>query len=247
VAVTVGMENSIGDYVVIFNPAQDPVDLIMPIQDICKSGVDIAIGVDNDVKKSIGYMVARPLVNKMLDEIGYNIPRNATSLRCLTRNAVNSSTKARNYHHQIFVRISNCGLRSDVYEYKIKNPGTQKKYLIGSSKAALQLLIFNSTKPLRWMTTIGVLGSFFAFIFAMYSFITHFMSHNVAEGWSSTVILISIMFMLLFIILSFFGEYLGRLLNDQSKHDAYWVVNEQNSSVMVNVNRHNVVDVSQNN
>jgi len=244
VAVTVGLENSIGDFVIVFNPTQDPIDAIIPMQEKCNSRVDVVIGVDTHPKNTIGYRVVRPFVNKVLDEIGYNIPKNATSFRCLTRNAVNSATKARNYHHQIFVRISNCGLGSVVFEYVIKKAGRQKKGLFNSSKEAMGLLIFNSTKPLRWMSIIGFLGSFFALIVALYSFVTHFVSHNVAEGWSSTMILISVLFMLLFVILSFFGEYLGRLLNDQSKHDSYWVVNERHSSVMVNVNRHNVIGES---
>ena len=81
-------------------------------------------------------------------------------------------------------------------------------------------------------------------MFACYSFVVHFINQDVADGWSSTIILLSVMFMLLFIILSFFGEYMGRLLSEQSKHESYWVVNERHSSVMLDEKRKNVVEES---
>ena len=119
----------------------------------------------NNIKSSLGYKIIRPLIKFIIKEIQYHIPKNATTLRCLSRNAINSATKARSYHHQIFIRLR----------------------------------------------------SFFI-----------------------TVILISMLFMLLFIIMTFFGEYLGRILNDSSKHEQYWILNEFHSSVMVNQNRQNV-------
>ncbi len=245
VAVTIGLENSIGDYVFIFNPTQDPLEVIVPMVEECrKSGGGVVVGVAKNAKKSFGYRAIRPFVSVVLDEINYHIPRNATTLRCLSRSAVNSATKARNYHHQIFVRIAQCGIESCAFDYMIKDEVDSKKKLFKSIRTTLNLLVFNSTKPLRWASALGFLGSSFALIFAGYSFVVRLVSHNVADGWSSTVILISFLFMLLFVILGFFGEYLSRLLNEQSRHDPYWIVNERHSSVMVDVNRQNVLEES---
>jgi len=246
VAVTVGMENSIGDYVFVFNTSQDPLEVIIPMVEICSKGdIDVVVGVAQNTKNSLGYSAVRPFASLVLNEIGYYVPKNATTLRCLSRAAVNSATKARNYHHQIFVRISQCGLGSYSFNYQIRNSKMNKKSLFKAMRLTLNLLVFNSTKPLRWMSSLGIFGSFFALAFASYSFFIRLINHNVADGWSSIVILMSILFMLLFIILSFFGEYLGRLLNDQSKHESYWIVNERHSSVMVDVNRYNVSDRSE--
>lgn len=245
VAVTVGLENSIGDYVIVYNPSQDPLKVITDMVEMCcKKDIEVVVGVSQNSKKSFGYRAVRPFISSVLDEIGYQIPKDATTLRCLSRAAVNSATKARNFHHQIFVRIAQCGLGSCLYNYSVKNVEKNRKTLFKSIKSGLNLLVFNSTKPLRWMSLLGVLGSFFALTFASYSFIMRLISHNVVEGWSSTVILVSILFMLLFIILSFFGEYLNRLLNEQSRHEPYWIVNERNSSVMVDESRHNVLEAS---
>lgn len=245
IAITAGLEAGIGDYTIIFNPCQDPLEAILSMVDMCRNDKkDIIVGVAQNIHKSIGYRIIRPFVNFILDEIGYHIPQNATTLRCLSRTAVSAATKARNYHHQIFVRIAQSGLRSYPFEYNVRNISSNKKRLYTSVKHTLNLVIFNSTKPLRWMSILGAAGSFLALLFSGYSFIIHFISNNIVEGWSSIVILISLLFMLLFIILSFFGEYLGRLLNDQSNHEPYLIVNEHHSSVMVDTNRHNVLEKS---
>ncbi|MEY8214590.1 MAG: glycosyl transferase family 2 [Colwellia sp.] len=242
VAITVGLENSIGDNVFVFNPSQEGIDMLGPMSDMCKGDIDIVIGVASNQKKSIGYHIFRPFIGWALKEISYSIPRNATTLRCLSRNAVNAATQARNYHHQIFVKIAQCGLESQTFSYEVKDALSSRKNLYRAVKNTLKLLVFNSTKPLRWMSALGVSGSFMSFIFALYSFLVRLVNHNVADGWSSLVIIISILFMLLFTMLSFFGEYLARLLNEQSKHAPYWVINELHSSVMVDSERCNVVD-----
>ncbi|HHC0896821.1 TPA: hypothetical protein ACOSFN_000165 [Escherichia coli] len=52
----------------------------------------------------------------------------------------------------------------------------------------------------------------------------------------------STLFMLQFIMLAFFGEYLSRLLDDRSEQAAYSVVFEKNSAVMINKDRVNVLN-----
>ncbi len=242
VAITVGLENSIGDIVFVFNPSQEDVEILGPMSDMCTGDIDVVIGIASNQKKSIGYHIFRPFIGWALKEISYSIPRNATTLRCLSRNAVNAATQARNYHHQIFVKIAQCGLGSQTFSYELKDALSSRKNLYRAFKTTLKLLVFNSTKPLRWMSALGVSGSFLSLIFALYSFLVRLINHNVADGWSSLVIIISILFMLLFTMLSFFGEYLARLLNEQSKHTPYWVINELHSSVMVDSERCNVVE-----
>lgn len=243
-ALTIGLENSIGDYVVIYNPQQETTDVIGPIVQKCQQQADVVIGVANNIKNTIGYRILRPMVAKLYNEIGYSVPRNSTTLHCLSRNAVNSATKARSNHHQLFVKIAQCGLDVCSFDYEvIENSATDKGVFKGMKKTVI-CLVFNSTKPLRWMSFLGIFGSFLAFLFATFSFVSGLVSNNVADGWSSAVIFLSVLFMLLFIILSFFGEYLGRLLYDQSKHAPYWIVKERHSSVMVDTNRHNVIEES---
>ncbi|MDH0939241.1 hypothetical protein N5C29_24905 [Aeromonas caviae] len=108
----------------------------------------------------------------------------------------------------------------------------------------VRLMVFNSSRPLRWMSGLGMIGSFAAFIFAIYSVLVNVVSGDVVEGWTTTVLFMSLLFMLQFVMLAFFGEYLGRLLDDRSEQVDYSIVFEKNSAVMVNQDRVNVLSDS---
>ena len=90
------------------------------------------------------------------------------------------------------------------------------------------------------MSGVGLFGSLSAFLFAVYSLLVHLVKGHVVEGWTTTILFMSALFMMRFIVLSFFGEYLGRLLDERSERADYSVVFEKNSAVMVNQDRLNV-------
>lgn len=143
------------------------------------------------------------------------------------------------------MRIAKSGYPQSTYSYSlIADNGKKQRTLYQGIRQGIRLLIFNSTSPLRWMSGLGLMGSFLGFVFAAYSLLIRLFKDNVVEGWTTLVLFSSILFMLLFLILAFFGEYLGRLLDDRSEQHNYSVVYEKHSSVMVNENRCNVLNDS---
>ena len=114
----------------------------------------------------------------------------------------------------------------------------------GASHDFLHLLVFNSTAPLRWMSGLGMAGSFLAFLVGAYGVLINIFQGHVVEGWTSLVLFMSFLFMLLFMILAFFGEYLGRLLDERGDQREYAVAFEKTSAVMVDPNRLNVLQDS---
>jgi hypothetical protein len=203
-------------------------------------GFDIVIG-QSQQNQTVGYAMVRPLIQWFLNRIGYNLPRNATSLRCLSRRAVNAVTRTGRFHHQFYVRINNTGYPYTVYNYQLK-PTDRKRTLASGLSNGLHLLVFNSTKPLRWISGLGVFGSLMAFSISLYSIVIHYFKETVIEGWTTMVLFTSMLFMILFIILAFLGEYLSRLLDDRNEQSNYTVSFEKNSSVMLNEKRKNVIN-----
>lgn len=241
VALAAGLENAIGDFVVLHSEREDPVDCISNIVGQSLDGFDIVIGASAQ-NQTIGYKLIRPLIQRILKRIGYNIPRNATGLRCLSRRAVNAVTQSGRFHHKFYVRINNTGYPYTVFNYTQKNYNDRKRTLRKGIFQGLYLLIFNSTKPLRWMSGLGVLGSLMAFSFSLYSIAIHYFKETVIEGWTTTILFISMLFMIMFMILAFFGEYLGRLLNERNDLSDYTISFEKTSSVMLNEKRENVIN-----
>lgn len=241
VAWAAALENAIGDFVIIFNPLADPVQAISETVAICKSGFDVVVGVACQ-PQTLAYRAFRSVADYILKLVDYSLPRDATWLRCLSRRAVNSVTSTGRSHHQLSMRIQKTGYPQTTYNYKLmttKQLGVPRSLLFGI-RGLLRLIVFNSSRPLRWMSGLGLFGSFSAFVFAVYSLLVHLVKGNVVEGWTTTILFMSALFMMQFVMMAFFGEYLNRLLDDRSGQADYSVVFEKNSAIMVNQDRVNV-------
>jgi glycosyltransferase involved in cell wall biosynthesis len=244
VALNVGIENSIGDYVVFLRASVDPIDIISDMVKQCSQGSDVIVGVAEQ-ERTIGYKFIRKLSNKLLHAINYHIPKNATPVRCLSRKAINTILTTGKVNHQFFIKIANTGYPTQNFEYQLlKNNHLKKRTLVSGIKQSLHLMIFNSTKPLRWISMLGALGSLSAFVFAIYSVVINLIKDDVVEGWTSMIFIVSFLFMVLFIILAFLGEYLSRLLNEVGNQKKYFISNEETSAVMLETDRYNVLQQS---
>lgn len=243
VALAAGIENAIGDFVVNLNIETDHHELVTPLVKKGLAGNDIVICVSHKIN-SFTYKVLKSLSKFLLNSIGYSLPSNSTGTFCFSRSSINAITESGRFYCKLHMRVANIGytLYPFVCDEYIRN--TSKKSIIGGIKETLHHMIFNSTKPLRWMSALGILGSLFAMLFSLYSLAVNIINDQVAPGWTTTILFMSVMFAILFTMLSFFGEYLARLLDDRSEHKEYNVIYERNSSVMLNENRHNVLFTS---
>ncbi|WIF78112.1 glycosyl transferase family 2 [Citrobacter braakii] len=236
-----GLENAIGDFVVLYDHLTDPVDVIHRAVEECKSGYDVVVGVSTQ-SLPCAYRIMRDTASRILKAIDYHIPKNSTGLRCLSRRAVNAVTDTGRFHHQFYMRIQKTGYPASELTYQPVSETHVKRSIAYGFRNLVRLMVFNSSRPLRWMSIVGTVGSLSALLFAVYSIIVNLINGHVVEGWTTTVLFMSILFMLQFIMLAFFGEYLSRLLDDRSEQAAYSVVFEKNSAVMVNQDRVNVLN-----
>jgi polyisoprenyl-phosphate glycosyltransferase len=241
VALGAGIENAIGDFVLLLRPNIDPIKIIEDMVEESSHGYDVIIGIAEH-PRTVGYKIARKLSNKLLHSINYHIPKNSTPVRCLSRRAINTVLQTGNLNHQFFIKVANTGYPTKNYNYDLLNrDALKKRTLLSGISQSMQLMIFNSTKPLRLVSLLGILGSFSAFIFAIYSFVVNIIKDDVIEGWTSMVFFSSFLFMILFIILAFLGEYIARLLNENSNQKKYYISNEETSSTMLEIDRFNVL------
>lgn len=242
VAWAAALENAIGDFIVMFNSDIDPVAAIPDTVALCKSGFDVVVGVANQ-SRTLAYRLCRSMADGVLKLVDYALPRGATGLRCLSRRAVNSVTSTGRFRYQLSMRIQKTGYPQTAYRYTLLTGAqtVKPRTLVKGVSDLLRLMVFNSSRPLRWMSGVGLLGSVSAFMFAIYSLLVHLVKGHVVEGWTTTILFMSALFMMQFIVLSFFGEYLGRLMEEHTEQADYAVVFEKNSVVMVNQDRVNVL------
>lgn len=241
VAWSAGLENAIGDFLVLFDLKKDPPHLIHQGVETCKSGNDVVIGIARE-EQSLGYMAFRPFAQLLLNLAEYTLPKNATTFRCLSRRAANAVMETGHFHQQFFMRIQKTGYEFAQIDYILQN--NDKKSFKKGFFELLNLTIFNSTAPLRLMSTLGLAGSGVACLFVLYTLIVNLLKNNVVEGWTTIMLMLSVFAFLQFTILAFISEYINRLLNEQSPYSSYSIVFEKNSFVMVDEDRINVFEES---
>jgi hypothetical protein len=109
----------------------------------------------------------------------------------------------------------------------------------------LSLIVTNSTQPLRLVTYLGLVASLFNVVYIGYVFMIWTFKPDPAEGWITTSLQNSTMFLLLFIILTVLSEYVGRLFAEMLDRPTYIVAEERTSSRMISdQGRRNVVEQS---
>lgn len=245
VALAAGLENAIGDFVINLNIESDDVEIVLPIIERALSGKDIIVCTSSKVT-SYFYKKIKIISSGLLESIGYTLPNDSTGTFCFSRRAVNAITESGRYYCKLHMRMANIGYTLSPFDADKYTHPKKKKNIIRGVTETLHHMVFNSTKPLRWMSFLGIMGSVLAMTFSTYSLLVHLINDTVASGWTTTILFMSMLFAILFTMLSFFGEYLARLLNDRSEHKDYNVVYEKNSSVMLNEDRSNVLFTSVN-
>jgi hypothetical protein len=107
------------------------------------------------------------------------------------------------FHHQFYLRIQKTGYPISELVYEPISENHVKKSIVYGFRNLVRLMVFNSSRPLRWMSVVGTIGSSCALLFAIYSIVVNLINGHVVEGWTTTILFMSVLFMLQFIMLAF--------------------------------------------
>lgn len=158
-----GLENAIGDFVILYDHLTDPVDIIHRAVEECKSGSDVVVGVSTQ-SLPCAYRIMRDTASRILKAIDYHIPKNSTGFRCLSRRAVNAVTDTGRFHHQFYMRIQKTGYPASELTYQPVSETHVKRSITYGFRNLVRLMVFNSSRPLRWMSIVGTVGSLSALL-----------------------------------------------------------------------------------
>ena len=187
VAREAGLENAIGDFVVLMDPKYDPIDLIGRAVTMCREGTDVIVGV-SALKHSLSYNMLRPVSQLLLRLADYRLPRNASHFRCLSRRAANAVTQSGKAHQLFYMRIQKTGYGFRTMEYEsLCSDGRSFWHAL---RKLLKLMVFNSQSPLHLLSGLSFAASLVAFLFAVYAVVIKLFLYGVVDGWTSTFLAI---------------------------------------------------------
>jgi len=234
VAFTAALESSIGDYVVVMDPAADPPALIPSMLELCMAGHDFVTG-------QIANRRNQPLLYGALSRIFYRlfnlfadqrIESDWSRFICLSRAMVNNIIQVKDRVRYLKYLNTELGYSQGIitYEQRIRPGREANRHIWGRFKSAVEAIIANSDRLIRMATLSSFLISIVNLLYIVYTLATWLLKPDVAPGWASISMIVATMFAALFMVLAIFGEYLSVIYKETKKGPLYHIAREYSSS-----------------
>ena len=234
IAVTAGLDSSIGDFAVVMLAACDPPEVIPEMVSRGLRGADVVIGTTqaNGYRTWAVRQLRRMYFKAFCRLTTFALPENAASMRMFSRQALNALTRIR--QKTTHARLLGCsmGFRTEVVPYvPVDRSGARRPRPLSQAVAeGVSLLVANSPAPLRLVSWMGGAASLLNLAYMLYVVSVHFWKDKVAEGWTTLSLQMSVMFLFLFATLVVISEYLVHTFEEVKDRPLYHVADEKCSS-----------------
>ena len=220
-AVTAGVETAKGDAIVIIDAdLQDPPELIKDMVALWKQGYEVVYAKrkKRNGETWIKLFTAKcfyKLLNLMAE---IEIPRDTGDFRLIDRKVADAFLAMPEKNRFIRGMISWIGFNQIAVEYvRDERFAGETKYPFKKMvKFATDGIISFSSKPLKIITTLGILSVVLSFFVLVYSLIVKIVTGNVERGWTSIMVAITFFSGVQILSLGIVGEYIARM-NDEIK------------------------------
>ncbi len=220
-AMNAGVDLAIGDFVFEFDTVYADYDpsLIMEVYRTSLQGYDIVSASPDRKERFSSHLFYK--VFRRFSDLSYEMT--TESFRILSRRVINrisSLTNTAPYRKAVY---AGSGLKAKTLRYAPTNThtraidGKERKY---RSALAVDSLILFTQVGYRLSMAMTLLMMFVSGFMILYSLITYFLAHPV-EGWTTTILFLSVAFFGLFAILTIIVKYLQLLLNMVFKRKHY--------------------------
>lgn len=249
-AIASGLDSTIGDFVVVMTPDTDPPELIPEMVELARSGIGTVYGVRLTRGGDPWWLRAGAAAFYFLCArlLGVRLPKNSTHFRVLSRKTVNAVTRIKDRNRYLRVLTASVGYstRAVPYHPLARHGRPRHKTFRESVSLAINIMVTQSTHPLRLVSWLGLGASLVNLGYLLYVVAVYLLKSKVAEGWTTLSLQVGGMFFLVFLILSVMAEYLGRLMEETRERPLYHVLEERSSNVLLaDPERRNVVAESE--
>jgi glycosyltransferase involved in cell wall biosynthesis len=245
-AILAGMESCIGDYIVIIMPESDPPSLIPELITRCRAGAGVIVGKPANAPPQPWWaeFTSRLFHAYSRRVLRVEMQKGARSYFCLSRTALNAilAVRSRVWHLRYLAGI--IGFDTSTVEYKqISRSGKQpQRHFTEDVTDAIGIVLSNTKHPLRIVSALGLVASSVNLLYMVYIVLVYLLKPDVAAGWTTLSMQTTVMFFLLFVILTVLSEYVALALEESQRRPAYFVAAEMNSNVVLrDQERRNIV------
>jgi hypothetical protein len=241
----VGLENALGDFVVVIDPLADDVAFLPQMLDHAMQGTDVVFACNEQKpKQGMAYSVAFLLFNDLYKWFnGIDLAKDAPQYRVLSKRVVNFILQHR--HPALTYRHlpASGGFAKANLTYSAMPRISHTKRLSYSFDRGMRLLVSTTRGPLRLVTFLCLFGAFSNVLYSIYVVAVGIFKADVAPGWISLSLQQSGMFFLISLVLLVLGEYILNMASLSNEGPLYHVGQEFTSARITRQEKLNVEDV----
>lgn len=240
----VGLENALGDFVVVIDPLTDDLNFIPQMLRCAVDGADVVFA-NNDKKpeQSLAYRGAFAAFHWLYNRFnGINLAIEAPQFRMLGRRVINFILQ--HPHPTLSYRHlpATGGFARTCLKYSSTPKPSRPKRLSESVDRGVRLLVSTTRAPMRLVTTLSLFGAVANLLFCAYVVAIAIFKTEVEPGWVSVSLLQSSMFFLISLVLLVLGEYILNMATLSNEGPAYHVGQEFTSARMTRREKLNIVE-----
>ena len=189
-----------------------------------REGADIVFGVRED--RSTDGLFKRASADsfyKLMSILGVHLKRNHADYRLMSKRAIEALGE---YHEgNMFLRgiVPQIGFKQEVVYFDVRGRemGESKYTLRKMISFALDGITSFSITPLRIVTALGFLFTFFAVVMSGYILVMKFIYQTAVPGWASVVLPIYLLGGIQLLSIGVIGEYVGRVYMESKRRPRY--------------------------
>lgn len=241
-----GLENALGDYVAVIDPATDDIAFLPQMLEQAMHDHDIVFAANQTAPRHrLSYRVLYFFFNKLYQLFnGVHLAKEAPQYRLLSRKVVNfilqHPVPAVTYRSL----ASTAGFSRIRLEYRSEPAFTRPRNLRDSIDRGMRLLVSSPRGPMRMVTYLCLFGAFSNFVYSGYVIAVFLLKDNVMPGWVTLSLQQSGMFFLLSLVLLVLGEYVLSMAKLSNEGPLYHIGRELCSQRQHRRERLNLEEVS---
>jgi glycosyltransferase involved in cell wall biosynthesis len=219
-AATAGLDAARGDAVVLMDAdLQDPLNVIPQMLEKYREGYDVVYGqrLSRKNESAFKHFTAWLFYRLMKLLVDRNLPTDTGDFRCVSRRCLRGMITWVG-----FAQVS-------VPYHRDGRAGGETKYTITKMcRFAWDAIVSFSPLPLRLSLAAGFLAAFAGFLYGLYAIIDAVILHNTVRGWTTQIVLTSLLGGAILVSIGVLGEYVGRIYEELKDRPLYIVARKVN-------------------
>ena len=231
-AVTAGLKFVSGDAIVIIDAdLQDPPELIPDMLKLWEEGNEVIYGKRKTrAGESVFKLMTAKMFYKTLNALSdVEIPKDTGDFRLVDRKVVDTINLLPEHNKFLRGLFSWVGYKQYAYEYERKErfAGETKYPLKKMLKLASDGIISFSTKPIKFVGTLGIISIFISIVILIYAIISYiFHLNQLSAGWTSLMVAVTFFAGIQLLSLWIISEYIGRIY-DETKGRPQYIIDKK--------------------